>query len=330
MSKSALSKILINGSNNPREVGGKPSGTPVAPAHDSSASAGDGQQRRASLYEDTLSNRPSSRWYSVIWVFFALIVVAGVVAVFLGSSADERILQLAENRAKAAGESELSKVEAEVREQNAATPSSENLPPVQEPGQDANLKRVPSPSPTAQSPAGLNETLQSPVKSEPVPSRPPPAPAKPAVPVSTPDPVSPAPVQEKLPSPSNVQPTVSVPAQTEVDRVATGSNEPPDASAESPSQTAEAAVGPGPENTAAYEALIQNSQAAAKIIVGAYPTLTYQSWRVVQRNDREIWVDLIANWTNGGSEVHFIWSVSRDGKTVRALSEAARNLERET
>jgi hypothetical protein len=88
--------------------------------------------------------------------------------------------------------------------------------------------------------------------------------------------------------------------------------------------------GPDPENLAAYEALVQNSQVAAKIVVGAYSTLNYQSWRVVQQNDREIWVDLIANWTNGGSEVHFIWSVSRDGKTVRALSEAARNLERES
>jgi hypothetical protein len=65
-------------------------------------------------------------------------------------------------------------------------------------------------------------------------------------------------------------------------------------------------------------------------VEGGFDTLTYQDWRVVQETASEVWLDLIANWSGGGQEVHFIWSVKNETGSVRPLSQAARNLEAET
>ena len=121
MSKSALSKILIDGNRNPRDVAPDLSAAQSTPGDDGATPSSDGHSRRASLYDDTLSNRSEARWNSWIWGLFALIVVGGVVAVFLGSSADERVIELAENKAKATSESELSRMVSEVRDRDAAS-----------------------------------------------------------------------------------------------------------------------------------------------------------------------------------------------------------------
>lgn len=73
--------------------------------------------------------------------------------------------------------------------------------------------------------------------------------------------------------------------------------------------------------------LVANSSAASRLVEGGFSTLVFRDWRVVQSTPQEVWIDLIAGWTSGGSDVHFIWSVDRERGTVRPLSQAARNLE---
>ncbi len=329
MSKSALSKILIGGNRNPRELGPQSKSAHEGSASEHPATPDGGRHRHASLYDDTLSNRSEWRWSSLIWGFVALIVVAGVVAVFLGSSADQQVLELAETKAKVADESELSKVVSEVRDRDATAASGEpsstpdtapqkvsthdQTTPVRPPTRPATQQEIAAPpageaASTSKTPAVLTgETTKPP----------------------SPQPVTTAPAKENLAPSSTQDPTASAPAASAQETNPTQAKAKPGQVVEEEQAPAEEPAGPPPENKAAYDALIQDSQVAAKIVVGAFPTLTYQTWRVVQKNDREVWIDLIANWTDSGSEVHFIWAVSRDGKTVRALSEAARNLVRE-
>jgi len=328
MSKSALSKILIDGNRSPREIGPESKSPHEGSTAEQSANPETGHPRHASLYDDTLSNRSGSRWNSLIWVFFALIVVAGVVAVFVGSSADQRILDLAENKARAASESELSKAVSEARDRDAASENGAVSPAPETSQQNVTAQPAATPPPPAPPVAQRNST---PPPAEPAaeprtPATPNPDTAKPPAP----KPATPTQAEAKATTPPTQETTTPSPADSALEAASNPVLKKPGQSVEEDEQASDQEpAGPSPEDKAAYDALIQNSQVAAKIVVGAFPTLTYQTWRIVQKNEREIWVDLIANWTNGGSEVHFIWAVSRDGKKVRALSEAARNLERE-
>jgi hypothetical protein len=328
MSKSALSKILIDGNRSPREIGPESKSPHEGSTAEQAANPEADHPRHASLYDDTLSNRSGSRWSSLIWGFFALIIVAGVVAVFLGSSADQRVLDLAENKARAASESELSNVVTDARDRDAASENGAVSPAPETPRQNVAAQPEATTPPPAPPVARRNSTpppaeaaaATTPATSSPGTAKPP-----------TPKPATPTPAEAKPTTTPAQETTPSSPADSA--REATSNPvllaEPGQSVEENEEAPAQEPAGPPPEDKAAYDALIQNSQVAAKIVVGAFPTLTYQSWRIVQKNEREIWVDLIANWTDGGSEVHFIWAVTRDGKKVRALSEAARNLERE-
>jgi hypothetical protein len=84
---------------------------------------------------------------------------------------------------------------------------------------------------------------------------------------------------------------------------------------------------PSPEQQQAYEQVLAGSTVASKLASGQYSTLQFTRWRVVQDTPREIWIDLVANWSTGGPEVHFIWSYNKKNSLVRPLSQAARNLE---
>ena len=76
-----------------------------------------------------------------------------------------------------------------------------------------------------------------------------------------------------------------------------------------------------------YRSLLANSSVAHTLVEGGFETLRFAEWKVVQQEASEIWIDLIANQSNGGT-VHFIWSVNVEDGTTRPMSEAARNLER--
>lgn len=76
-----------------------------------------------------------------------------------------------------------------------------------------------------------------------------------------------------------------------------------------------------------YVSLLASSAVARTLVDGGLKGLNFVEWKVVRRNAFEIWIDLIANQSNGKA-VHFIWSVNAKDQKTRPLSEAARNLER--
>jgi hypothetical protein len=92
-------------------------------------------------------------------------------------------------------------------------------------------------------------------------------------------------------------------------------------------------AGPPPEaklpsaGEEAFDYLIENSVVAATLANGGYETLNYSKWRVVQETSQEVWIDLVANWSTGGPDVHFIWAVEKEGGKAKPISQAARNLE---
>ena len=77
-----------------------------------------------------------------------------------------------------------------------------------------------------------------------------------------------------------------------------------------------------------YRILLAHSSAARALVEGGFEALRFAQLKVVRRKASELWLDLTANQSNG-KEVHFIWSVNVEDQTVRPLSEAARNLDRD-
>ena len=78
----------------------------------------------------------------------------------------------------------------------------------------------------------------------------------------------------------------------------------------------------------AFEILKAKSLIARQLIeAGAVPDLSYQEWETVRRNPPEFWIDVVARRSANGEELHLIWSVNTETGVVRALSQAARDLE---
>lgn len=77
----------------------------------------------------------------------------------------------------------------------------------------------------------------------------------------------------------------------------------------------------------AFDYLENNAPVAGKLIRGGYGNLNYSGWKVIRETDQEIWIDIEATWDTGGPAIHHIWSVDVENDTVKALSQAARNLE---
>ena len=85
---------------------------------------------------------------------------------------------------------------------------------------------------------------------------------------------------------------------------------------------------PSQEALRAYSSLLEKSAIAQRLVGGGFEALQFLEWKVVQERGSEIWIDLIVTGPDGG-QVHFIWSVDAVDGVVRALSQAARNLESE-
>ena len=88
---------------------------------------------------------------------------------------------------------------------------------------------------------------------------------------------------------------------------------------------AEPTVDPGAEQ--AIELLLARSDPALQLAGGLVEGLTFVEWRLAGRRNDEYLIDLVAT-TADGSERHHVWSVDPAAETVRALSQAARDLER--
>lgn len=282
-----------------------------APSGESPPSKPTKQDRRASLYEDTLSEKKrKSPWISIAWVMLFLVVIVGLVSTLLTNSSKERITELAEISRAEKENSPLAQKIREVREQI----STDHAPAMTEESRPENDE---------------SETVEESIQDTPLP----PSSRRPAK-ASQADPEAPSPeISPELPEAQDSGETPDT--SSEADR-------PPDLAKVEPSPSAETTAedsSSGPEDVPeeparseadlrAYQTLLKNSGAAEELVSGRLTTLSYRDWRVVQRTEKEVWIDLIAEWTTGASsEVHLIWAVSRNDGTVRALSDAARTLD---
>ena len=76
----------------------------------------------------------------------------------------------------------------------------------------------------------------------------------------------------------------------------------------------------------AYKDLLSGSKAAQRLVDGQVPSLRFTDWSIAGRRGSEVLVDLVAEQF-GGQPVHFVWGVDTATGKVRALSQAARDLE---
>ncbi|MCY3777886.1 MAG: hypothetical protein OXH11_18070, partial [Candidatus Aminicenantes bacterium] len=76
----------------------------------------------------------------------------------------------------------------------------------------------------------------------------------------------------------------------------------------------------------AYRDLLSGSKAAQRLVDGQVPGTRFAEWSIAGRRGSELLVDLVAEQF-GGQPVHFVWGVDTATGKVKALSQAARQLE---
>ena len=76
-----------------------------------------------------------------------------------------------------------------------------------------------------------------------------------------------------------------------------------------------------------FRDLLANSTAARKLVDEGFADLRFTQWNVVSETDSEIWIELLAQKPDGSS-IHCTWAINPATGTTRALSAAARDLER--
>jgi len=170
-----------------------------------------------------------------------------------------------------------------------------------------------SPAQAAEKPEVASNQGSVPVETKPVRT---PTKASPALTKPAPQPAAP-PIEASAANPSPS-------AASEVAGLAAAAGKDTSAPENMPAPQVQAAPKAGQEE---YRLLLEKSEAAARLVAGGYSTLSYRDWRVVQETPKETWIDLQATWVNGGAEASFIWAVNKENGSVRALSQAARNLE---
>ncbi len=80
------------------------------------------------------------------------------------------------------------------------------------------------------------------------------------------------------------------------------------------------------DSETAYRLLLEKSAAAKDLAEGKTPGQAFKEWRLVKDDVPVLWIDLVAT-REAGPEIHFIWSVDLETRSVTALSQAARDLE---
>lgn len=264
-------------------------------------------KKAASLLDDTLSDkRRKTNWKTPIWISGVVIAASLLTVYFIG--ADQPGEASIAGRDDAARNAELLEklvVEAKTAETDNTAGGGMQAEPIRE-----------ETSTEASGNLAANNTL---LKDRDVAlreSRPGPAAGKPAQAEAVPAPKqedSSHPEAEASPRPENFPQLIR------------------DVPREEAAETAAAPVeDPLPQDNRKQEAfsyLENNSPVAGKLINGGYGNLAYSGWKVIRETDQEIWIDIEAAWSSGGPSIHHIWSVDIPNKQVKALSQAARNLE---
>ena len=255
-----------------------------------------------SLLDHTLSDKKNKiNWKTPIWIAL-LVMTVGALAMYFSDpdqadSADETP-QAAASRNPELLEKLVSK--ANVDETNGS-----------------GLQAEPLRQNNTESPSGTATINKTPAKIAPAvkTSTPAPSAGTPATPIPVPKPVE-KPVQStsaEQPRPENMPQLIR------------------DIKKEEPSEKApaptEETVPQLNTNQDSFDYLEKNSAVAGKLISGGFGNLIYSNWRVVRETSQEVWIDLEAAWSSGGPVIHHIWSVDIENGKIRALSQAARNLE---
>jgi hypothetical protein len=96
-----------------------------------------------------------------------------------------------------------------------------------------------------------------------------------------------------------------------------------------PEAETEAAVPPepDPEAEAAFQLLTDRAESALRLHAGLLDDLEFLHWQVVSRTGSNWMIGLSARNQETGREEQFVWSVDTKQRQVRALSQAARDLE---
>ncbi len=292
---------------------------------------------RASLYDDTLSRKAKSPWRSVTLIVVVLLAAAGLVAFFAGRSAETKPLislpdMAQSDTAKAETSSPRSPdaIDATAPDVSAAGQSAEAPSAKPEASRAEGDRTPPGGSRASSSRAQVESPQEAEAKTAPADAAPARHPQSVSAKPSSP-PAKPKPVQADTEIASNTAPTPPTDsprpsADSRSSDQIVGSEQAADRaeSSDGSDETEDGLVRRGSDD---YQQLLQGSVVAAKLAGGQISTISFQDWRVVQQTNTETWIDLIGRWNSSGDEVHFIWSVNRQSGSIRALSEAARNLE---
>ncbi|HUG44172.1 MAG TPA: hypothetical protein VMN76_08025 [Acidobacteriota bacterium] len=101
----------------------------------------------------------------------------------------------------------------------------------------------------------------------------------------------------------------------------------PAPSSAKPEAEAAASNEPDPEAEIAFQLLKDRAEGALRLHEGLLEELDFLQWSVVSRSGSNWMIDLSAHNRETGREEHFVWSVDTERERVRALSQAARDLE---
>ena len=80
------------------------------------------------------------------------------------------------------------------------------------------------------------------------------------------------------------------------------------------------------DSETAYRLLLEKSVTARELTEGKLTGHLFKEWRLVKDSVPVLWIDLVAV-RETGQEIHLIWSVDLENRTLAALSQAARDLE---
>lgn len=81
------------------------------------------------------------------------------------------------------------------------------------------------------------------------------------------------------------------------------------------------------ESQKAFEFLTQNSQMAKDLTENLLDEYEFQEWKPVRNDPPLFFVDLVVTQKSDSRELHLVWEVDLENSSVRALSQAARDLE---
>jgi hypothetical protein len=277
--------------------------------------------RSASLFDDAFSDRidKSKSKRVPLWLIAAPVLLIVVLLAYLAAPAGE----VGEEPADQIGVDEsvapgiLGEEEAISAPPTALPPGppTPKLPSAEKAG-TASTEPQPSPAIEKPEPEPDPEPSQAAVRQEPTPvPRPPRASPRQDRPVlrrsggESSDPETNA-----TPSPSAVTPPAQEESLEEIEEVAEPVSEPEEPKIDPAAQEA-------------FETLMDQSYAASKLFNNLYPQITFKEWRPLPKGEEEILIDLLATVDGSGQDTHFIWTIEKEAGTVKALSQAARDLE---